>query len=109
MLLIAEEDPAAHDVRSLLHEHLEFCRSVTPPEHVHALGVSGLIDPLLTVFGARQDGKLLGIAALKHLDASHAEVKSMHTREDARGQGVGWARRSSIGCSLSPPHAATAG
>jgi len=31
----------------------------------------------------------VGIGALKRLDASHAEVKSMHTSEAARGQGVG--------------------
>jgi putative acetyltransferase len=32
---------------------------------------------------------LLGVGALKRLDETHAELKSMHTSEAARGQGVG--------------------
>jgi putative acetyltransferase len=31
----------------------------------------------------------LAIGALQHLDESHAELKSMHTDEAARGRGVG--------------------
>lgn len=38
---------------------------------------------------ARLDGQLLGVAALKQLDESHAELKSLHTVEAARGQRVG--------------------
>ena len=41
-----------------------------------------------------QDGEIsvddpLAVGALKELDADHAEVKSMHTVEAARGQGIG--------------------
>lgn len=32
---------------------------------------------------------MLGVGALKRIDSSHAEVKSMHTVEAARGRGVG--------------------
>jgi putative acetyltransferase len=76
MMRIGEEDPQGSEVTALLRAHLEFCRSVTPPEHVHALDGSRLPDPRLTIFGARRDGELIGLAALKHLDATHAEVKS---------------------------------
>ena len=38
---------------------------------------------------AREDGRLLGVGALKRLDDAHAEVKSMHTAAEARGRGVG--------------------
>jgi putative acetyltransferase len=34
---------------------------------------------------------LVGIAALKVLDATHAELKSMHTAQAQRGRGVGTA------------------
>ena len=34
-------------------------------------------------------GQLLGVGALKRLDEGHAEVKSMHTAEQARRQGIG--------------------
>jgi putative acetyltransferase len=47
------------------------------------------LDPAVTFFSARLDGELLGVGALKHLDDSHAELKSMHTVEAARCRGVG--------------------
>jgi putative acetyltransferase len=86
---IAIDDPGAPDVRRLLATHLAFARAPTPPEDAHALDVDGLLDPSVTFFSLRRDGALLAVAALKQLDAEHAEVKSMHTVEAARGQGIG--------------------
>ena len=88
-VVIAPDDPRVDDVRALLENHLEFCREVTPPEHVYALDVEGLLDPSVTFFSARRHGVLLGVGALKRLDRSHAELKSMHTSKAARRQGVG--------------------
>ena len=87
--VIAVDDPRAEDVRALLEAHLAFAREVTPPEDVHALDIEGLLDPAVTFFSARVDGELVGIGALKQLDDSHAELKSMHTVEAARCRGVG--------------------
>ena len=56
---------------------------------MHALDVEGLRAPDITFFAAREDGALLGVGALRRLDATHAEIKSMHTAEAARGRGVG--------------------
>ncbi len=86
---ISIEDPRAEDVRELLERHLAFAKSHTPPEDVHALEIDGLLDPAVTVFGFRLDGELLGVGALKRLDGRHAELKSMHTAEAARGRGIG--------------------
>jgi putative acetyltransferase len=88
-IAVAVDDPTAPDVRSLLETHLAFAREVTPPGHVHAMAVDALVAPSVTFFGARRDGVLVGVAALRRLDDSHAELKSMHTAESARGQGVG--------------------
>jgi putative acetyltransferase len=88
-LVIAVDDPRADDVQTMLRRHLAFTRQVTPPGHVHALEVDDLVDPSVTFFSARRDGALLGVGALKHLDECHAELKSMHTTEAARGHGVG--------------------
>jgi putative acetyltransferase len=88
-LVIAIDDPRVDDVRTLLDRHLAFARQVTPPDHVHAMEVDDLLGPAVTFFSARRDGVLLGVGALKRLDESHAELKSMHTSEAARGQGVG--------------------
>jgi putative acetyltransferase len=87
-LVIAPDDPCSEDVRALLGAHLAFSRRVTPPGHVHALDVDGLLEPAVTFFSARRDGLLLGVGAIKRLSPDHAELKSMHTSETARRQGV---------------------
>jgi putative acetyltransferase len=90
-LIIAVADPNADDVRALLERHLSFARVESPPEHVHALNTGAWADPGLTLFGARRGGSLMGVGAIRRLDDTHAELKAMHTRAEARGQGVGQA------------------
>jgi len=87
--LISIDDPRADDVRALIERHLEFARATTPPEAVFALDLDGLKDPAVTFFTYRVNGDVIGMAALKHLDDEHAELKSMHTAAEARGRGVG--------------------
>jgi putative acetyltransferase len=88
-IVIAVDDPRADDVRSLLAAHLSFSDRLSPPEHVHALDLDGLLDPSVTLYGARERGALVGFGALKELDAVHGEVKSMHVAAAARGRGIG--------------------
>jgi putative acetyltransferase len=83
------DDPTRPDVRELLTRHLVFADSQTPRENVHALDVDGLLDPAVTFFSYRADDVVLGVGALRRLDASHAEVKSMHVAQAARGRGIG--------------------
>jgi putative acetyltransferase len=86
---ISIDDPRAEDVRALLERHLAYARANTQPEEVYALEAAALADPSVTFFSLRAADGLLGVAALKELDAEHAEIKSMHTAEAARGRGVG--------------------
>lgn len=86
---IATENPRQSDVTALLERHLTFCHAMTPLEHAFALDLDGLLDPDITLVAARRDGELLAIGALKELDPSHGEVKSMHTVAEARGLGIG--------------------
>jgi putative acetyltransferase len=88
-LVMGVEDPLAADVSAVLDRHLAFAHEHTPPEHVHALPGERLQDPAVTLFGARHAGVVLGVGAIRRLDAEHAELKSMHTVEEARGHGVG--------------------
>jgi len=91
-LTVEADDPRRPDVRALLERHLHFAHVSSPREHVHALDVDGLLQPGITFYSARDaDGRLLGIGALKQLDAGHGEIKSMHTAEHARRAGVGGA------------------
>lgn len=88
-LVIDIDDPNAEDVRALLRTHLAFARAATPAQYSFALEVEQLVDPGVTFFSAREAGRLVGVAALKRLDGTHAELKSMHTGEADRGKGVG--------------------
>lgn len=76
-------------MQALVATHLAFSREVTPVGHVHALEIDGLSDLAVTFYSARRDGVLVGIGALKELDPSHGELKSMHTVSSVRGQGIG--------------------
>jgi putative acetyltransferase len=86
--VIATDDPRADDVRALLSRHLAFANEHSEPEDVFALDVDALLDPAVTLFSYRADGELLGVGALKRIDDEHAEIKSMHTAEAARGRGI---------------------
>lgn len=86
---IAPDDPRVADIVALLERHLAFAHEHSPPEDVHALDLDGLLAADVTFFSLRAGGEVLGIGALRMLDASHAELKSMHTAEAARGRGVG--------------------
>jgi putative acetyltransferase len=89
VFVIAIDDPHATDVQALIARHLTFAHEHTPPEDVHALDLSGLLDPAVTFYSARRDGELLGIGALKEIDRTHGELKSMHTAAAARRSGIG--------------------
>ena len=86
---IEPDDPARDDIVELLLRHLAFAHEHSPPQDVHALDLSGLLDPAVTFFSARRGPDLVGIGALKELDVEHGELKSMHTAAAERGRGVG--------------------
>jgi putative acetyltransferase len=88
-IVITTEKSLTDELAQVLQAHWLFCTSSTPIEHVYALDPSRLFSPDITVFGARIDGELVGVGALRRLDAHHAELKSMHTLAKSRGSGVG--------------------
>jgi putative acetyltransferase len=88
-IALSIDDPADPEIRALLERHLTFAHAVTPAGGVFALDVEALQGPEVTFFCARQGGRLLGVVALQELETDHGELKSMHTVEEARRQGVG--------------------
>lgn len=89
-LRVGVDDPARDDVRRLAAAHHDWSLQQTPCQYSFALDANGLSGPDLTLLTARDaTGRLLGMAALRHLDPGHGEVKSMHTAEGSRGRGVG--------------------
>jgi putative acetyltransferase len=86
-LVVAVDDPRRADAAALLQVHVEFAQGVTPAEHMHAVEADALAGPDVTFMTARRGGHLLGVGALK-VARGHGELKSMHVRSNARGQGV---------------------
>jgi len=76
------------DVRvlMLLESHVRVARAQTAPGSAHALDLSGLKAPGISVWVACVSGDVVG--ALKRLSGVEGEVKSMFTAPSARKQGV---------------------
>jgi putative acetyltransferase len=85
------DDLTSAPVQQLVAEHLADMRAHSPADHAHALAVAGLQAPDVTFWTAWRDGALRGCGALRALDATSGEVKSMRTRAAFLGQGVGQA------------------
>ena len=89
-------------VIALLQEHMAGMHAESPPESVHALDVSALRDPAITFWtawkpadpasdiggGDAEEEQLLACGALKELDATHGEIKSMRTSARHLRQGA---------------------
>jgi putative acetyltransferase len=86
---IGPDRPDAPDVIRLLQEHLRHARAWSRPEDMHALEVDALLGADILFYSARSPGRLLAVGALRRIDVGHAEIKSMHVEEQARGQGTG--------------------
>jgi putative acetyltransferase len=76
-------------VVALLREHLDGMHANSPPGSVNALDLSALQTPDITFVTAWRDGELLGCGALKELDATWGELKSMRTAAAHLQRGVG--------------------
>ena len=75
-------------VATLLAEHVEDMRRYSPPESVHTLDLDRLRTPDLTFWSLWDREQVLGCAALRELDATHGELKSMRTAPAYRRRGV---------------------
>jgi putative acetyltransferase len=87
-LQIRQDDLTGRKVAELLGEHLENMKEITPPESIHALDLTALRSPDITFWTAWKDDELLGCGALKELDSSSGEIKSMRTAKAHLRQGV---------------------
>jgi putative acetyltransferase len=75
-------------VVALIALHLRSAFENSPPGAVFALDLSGLRDPSVTLWSIWDGDDLLGMGALKQLDAAHGEIKSMRTAPDQLRRGV---------------------
>lgn len=95
-MLIRVDDLTSMRVRALLAEHLHSMAELSPPESVHALDLDGLRHPSVTFWTAWDADELQGCGALKQIDATHGEIKSMRTASEHLRKGVARAMLSHI-------------
>ena len=86
---IRPDDLSAPEVQALLAAHVADMHRISPPGSVHVLDVEGLRKPEVSFYTLWIEGRLAGCGALKELDPTHGELKSMRTAEGFRGHGVG--------------------
>jgi putative acetyltransferase len=86
---IVVDDLSGPQIAQFLDEHVQEMRSITPsPESKHALDLDDLRKPEITFWSVMDGSTLVGCGAIKRLDASHAEVKSMRTAPARRRDGT---------------------
>lgn len=88
-LTLRQDDLTGSAIIALLEEHLAEMASHTPAESVHALPIEKLAGPDVTFWSLWSGDRLAGCGALKRLDATHTEIKSMRTTSEFRGRGLG--------------------
>ncbi len=88
-MLICQDDLRGPEIAALLAAHLENSRLWSPPESIHALDLDKLRTPDITFWTLWDAEELLACGALRELDPTSGEIKSMHTAEKHRGRGAG--------------------
>jgi putative acetyltransferase len=87
-LKIAVDDLSGPQIRDFLAEHVLQMRCITPLESKHALDLDALRQPGITFWSVMDGDILVGCGAIKRLDASHAEVKSMRSAPARQRSGI---------------------
>ena len=80
------DDP---QVNELLKKHFVELRSVSPAGSTHVLDIAGLKDQTIKFWSLWEGNELMGCGALKFLNESHGEFKSIRVADQYRGKGYG--------------------
>jgi len=88
MITITREHPVQPDLALLHTRHTADMHAETPPESIHMLPAEALAAPGIVFFVMRDGGGAIGMGAFKRIDATHAEIKSMHVLSEYRGRGL---------------------
>ena len=77
------------EVNELLTKHFIELRAASPEGSTHVLDITGLKDPSIKFWSFWENEKLFGCGALKFLDSSHGEFKSIRVHDNFRNKGNG--------------------
>lgn len=88
---ILPDDLTDDRVLDLLRFHLDEMHQWSPPESVHAMPAERLRHPDVSFFAAWDGETLAAVGAIKELDETRGELKSMRAAPAYRGKGAGQA------------------
>ena len=80
------DNPKVHE---LLSKHFVELRAASPEGSAHVLDIPGLKVSSIRFWSLWQDENLIGCGALKFLDESHGEFKSIRIHDNFRNKGYG--------------------
>lgn len=83
-----EDDLTGPEIRALLEEHFAGMLANSPKDSCHFLDFEGLKGPGVAFWSVWDGAELMGCGALKEIDATHGEVKSMRTHADQLRKGA---------------------
>ena len=85
---IIVDDLTGAEIADFLDQHIQDMKSISSPESKHALGLEGLRAPDISFWSIYYDDQLVGCGALKELNPTWGEIKSMRTLTAKRGEGI---------------------
>ena len=88
MLIIKPESPMTADLALLMERHTDEMHLHSPTASIHMLNASKLAAPGIWFFVMRDAGIPVGMGAVKRIDDTNAEIKSMHILAERRRHGL---------------------
>ena len=82
------DDLTGPQIEALLREHMAGMLATSPKESVHAFDIDRLRQPDVTFWSVWDGAALVGCGALKEVDRTHGELKSMRTAKPYLRKGV---------------------
>ncbi|HVY89503.1 MAG TPA: GNAT family N-acetyltransferase [Hyphomonadaceae bacterium] len=83
------DDLAGAATQTLVKQHLAGMHENSPPESVHAFDLGKLRAPGVTFWSGWSGQEIAVMGALKQLDATNGEIKSMRVADAFLGKGAG--------------------
>lgn len=88
IMALMQENPLTEDLALLFQRHTADMHADTPPESIHMLPRTALVDPAIAFFVLREAGRPVAMGAVKVIEPGHGEIKSMHVLAEERGRGL---------------------
>lgn len=86
---IIVDDLSGPQIAAFLQDHINDMIAITPLESKHALDLDALRRPEITFWSVLDRDTVVGCGAIKRLDDTHGEIKSMRSDPRLRRAGIG--------------------